>query len=401
MSAPKVSVIIPCYNVEKYLRECLDSVINQTLHEIQIICVNDGSTDTTLSILEEYALRDERIQIIDKANSGYGNSMNRGFDLAEGEYLGIVESDDFAESDMFETLYHAAIENDLDVVKSGYYHYSTSPQVNNVLDLTAVKIAGKKVFCPMTDFRDPGRKVNFFKAPAAIWSAIYRRDFIRDNHIRFNETPGASYQDIGFCFKVWVKAKRVQMLDTCLLHYRIDNSQSSVHNPGKMYCVCDEYAEIDRYLGDYPADRDAAMPVMLRIKYENYLWNYERLAEHLREEFLHRFYREFLQHQIDGTLDRKYFSWYDWDTLQKLLLDPDRFHEIHSRNLRGEVTPDFYDTHPEHRPIKSRCLYSVAEKIALAVKYVETTGVFDTSRLIWDKLKRKIAKRQAADKEKV
>lgn len=309
MSTPKVSVIIPCYNVEKYLRECLDSVVNQTLREIQIICVNDGSTDKTLSILEEYAGKDDRIRILNKANSGYGDSMNRGFDLAEGEYLGIVESDDFAEPDMFEKLYHAAVENDLDVVKSGFYQYSTVPQVSNVPDLSLAKIAGKDVFCPMTDFRDPGRKVDFFIATAAIWSAIYRTKFIRNNQIRFNETPGASYQDVGFCFKVWVKAKRVQILDACLLHYRIDNSQSSVHNPGKVYCVCDEYAEMDRFLGEYPEERALVMPVMIRMKYENYLWNYERLAEHLQQKFVHRFYREFWQHQEKGELCRSYFSW--------------------------------------------------------------------------------------------
>ncbi len=401
MSTPKVSVIIPCYNVEKYLRECLDSVVNQTLRQIQIICVNDGSTDGTLSILEEYAEKDERIQIINKANSGYGNSMNCGLDAAEGEYLGIVESDDFAELDMFETLYNVAVENRLDVVKSGFYQYSTVPQVSNVPERSVIKSAGKKVFCPMTDFRNPGRQANFFKATAAIWSAIYRRDFIRDNQIRFHETPGASYQDIGFCFKVWAKAKRVQILDTCLLHYRIDNSQSSVHNPGKVYCVCDEYAEIDRYIREHFADRNYVLPVMLRIKYENYLWNYERLAEHLQKAFIQRFYREFRQHQQDGTLDRKYFSWYDWNNLQKLLLDPGRFHEIHSKKIRGEAAPDFYDAYPEHCPIKPKFLYSVSEKMAVAVKYMETMGISDTFDLFLHKSKCRIVKRQSEEKENV
>ena len=104
MNTPKVSVVIPCYNVEKYLHQCLDSVVNQTLKELEIICVNDGSKDSTLAIIQEYAARDDRIRIVDKPNGGYGESMNRGFDLATGEYIGIIESDDYAELDMFEKL---------------------------------------------------------------------------------------------------------------------------------------------------------------------------------------------------------------------------------------------------------------------------------------------------------
>lgn len=98
---PAVSVLIPCFNVERYVRECLDSVVNQTLGDLEILCINDGSTDATPDILREYAARDARIRIIDKPNSGYGDSMNRGLDAASGEYIGIVESDDRAEPDMF------------------------------------------------------------------------------------------------------------------------------------------------------------------------------------------------------------------------------------------------------------------------------------------------------------
>ena len=105
MKNPKVSILVPICNVERYLRECLNSLVNQTLREIEIICINDGSTDSSLSIIREYERRDERIVVIDKPNSGYGDSMNKGIELARGEYIGIVESDDFASLNMFETLY--------------------------------------------------------------------------------------------------------------------------------------------------------------------------------------------------------------------------------------------------------------------------------------------------------
>lgn len=105
---PKISVLVPCYNVEKYLDECLISIANQTLSDIEIICINDGSTDGTLNVIKKYAKADKRFVVIDKENEGYGKTMNRGLDAATGEYVAIVESDDWIEPHAFETLYKGA-----------------------------------------------------------------------------------------------------------------------------------------------------------------------------------------------------------------------------------------------------------------------------------------------------
>ena len=104
----KVSIIVPAYNVEPYLVECMESITNQTLSDIEIICINDGSTDGTLNILKEYAARDERIILVDKENGGYGIGMNIGMSKATGEYIGIVEPDDFVPVNMFGDLYKIA-----------------------------------------------------------------------------------------------------------------------------------------------------------------------------------------------------------------------------------------------------------------------------------------------------
>ena len=108
----KVSVIIPVYNVEEYLEECMESVIHQTLKEIEILCVNDGSTDHSLQILEQYAKKDDRIRIISQKNGGYGKAMNQGLDAASGEYIGIVEPDDYVPLNMYEDLYRKAKETE-------------------------------------------------------------------------------------------------------------------------------------------------------------------------------------------------------------------------------------------------------------------------------------------------
>ena len=387
MRTPKVSVVIPCYNAQKYLRECLDSVVNQTLTELQIICVDDGSTDTTPMILEEYAQKDDRIKVITKANSGYGDSMNRGFDAAEGEYLGIVESDDFVELDMFEKLYNVAAKNRLDVCKAGYYQYSTIPEIKNNPVLTAVKLAGNKVFCPMDDFAAPGRQAEFFAATAAIWAGIYRKDFIRENSIRFNPTPGASYQDTGFAFKAWSKAKRVMFLNCCLLHYRVDNDMSSVHNAKKVYCICDEYEEIVRYLKNEPDYKERMLPLVVCSKYIGYLWNYERLAGVLQVEFLHRFFEEFTLHQQEGALNSAYFSRYYWNKLQMLLLDPDRYHDIHTRKLAGESVEDFYDAYPDHRPFRRKYVYLFMGALSAAEELLRESGPSGMLKLLASKVK--------------
>ena len=111
---PKISVIIPCYNVEKYLRECLDSVVNQTLKDIEIICVNDGSTDGTQKILEEYAQKDDRILLINKPNGGLSLARNTGMEKMRGEYVAFLDSDDWVDLDFYEKLYNAAKQNGAD-----------------------------------------------------------------------------------------------------------------------------------------------------------------------------------------------------------------------------------------------------------------------------------------------
>ena len=121
----KVSVIIPIYNVEKYLQECLDSVIDQTLKDIEIILVDDGSPDNCPRICDEYAQKDARIKVIHKENGGYGSAVNRGLEEATGEYIGIVEPDDYIDSDMYEDLYNIAQTNNADIVKSDHYTFST------------------------------------------------------------------------------------------------------------------------------------------------------------------------------------------------------------------------------------------------------------------------------------
>lgn len=290
----------------------------QTLDDIEIICVNDGSNDGTLAILESLAGEDERVRVIDKPNSGYGNSMNVGFDAARGRYIGILESDDFIKPDMFETHYCIAEENNLDVVKSNFYYYWSTP-------------IEKSVHCDLLEEREcnrvirPRDEMHIFFVKPSIWSAIYRTDFIRDKGIRFNETPGASYQDASFNFQVWLNAERVWFIRDAFLYYRQDNEKSSVNSPGKVYCVCDEYARMEGFLDEWddPEEAKRMKAVLVAMKYDTYLWNYERLAPDLAREFLDRFVAEMKAHEERGDIDLNEFRYDKREELGLLFKDPD------------------------------------------------------------------------------
>ena len=166
MNPVKVSVLVPICNVEKYLRECLDSLIHQTMRELQIICIDDGSTDSSPAIIEEYRQRDPRIEVITKPNSGYGDSMNKGLERARGEYIGIVESDDFAELEMFEKLYSLAKKHDADVVMSNYYRHLTGRHPSKDYLFHNLKN------CEFDQVFRPQEKPSVLFAAPSIWTAL-------------------------------------------------------------------------------------------------------------------------------------------------------------------------------------------------------------------------------------
>ncbi len=335
---PKVSVVVPVYNVEKYLRQCLDSIRNQTLKDIEVIVVDDGSKDSSGAIIDEYVAADSRFKVIHKPNSGYGNSMNRGFDAATGEYIGIVESDDYADDDMFEHLYETAVKYKADAVKSNFYmYYSAIEEKSTFFEALPRNLCGKP-FCPAKDMK-LNERVSFHNTKPSIWSAIYRADFIRENNIRFLETPGASFQDTSFTFKVFTRAKVMYCLYSAYLHYRQDNASSSVNSLGKVYCVCDEYDEISRYIAnDVPeAERKNLYAIMNRIKYDTYMWNLDRIADEFVPDFSKRMSEEYRASAKAGQLDKRLFEQWRWDTLQQVASSPVIFAEtfVEERKLRS------------------------------------------------------------------
>lgn len=276
----KVSIVVPCYNVESYINQCIDSIISQTLRDIEIICVNDGSKDHTLEILKEYASKDERIKLIDKQNSGYGDSMNMGMQAACGEYIGIVESDDFVDQRMFEVLYKVAHKHNADVVKSNFWLYWGETGKDELFEYFDKDECGFAIK-PSSYFAG-----GIFGRKPSIWSAIYRTNFLRENNISFLPTPGASFQDTSFTFKVFATCERMVCLYDAFLHYRQDNSSSSVNNLDKKAdFVLKEYDEIEEFILGDGANYDM-YPAFVVAFYDACIWAYEGLSAPLKYNFL-------------------------------------------------------------------------------------------------------------------
>ena len=188
---PLVSVLVPICNVEKYLDECLSSLQNQTLNDIEIICINDGSTDSSFEIMNKYASEDSRFVIIDKPNSGYGDSMNRGLEISRGKYIAILESDDFLDADALEFMVQQAEDNALDLFKCNFWLYWSSCDSSRLNRHDAYFPAMSQELIGMGVHR-PIDAPDAFWAKPSIWSALYRKDFLASNNISFLPTPGAS-----------------------------------------------------------------------------------------------------------------------------------------------------------------------------------------------------------------
>lgn len=316
---PTVSVLVPIYNVEAYLGQCLGSLVAQTFRDFEAICVNDGSTDGSRAIIQDFMDQDPRFRVIDKANSGYGASMNRGLAEARGAYVAILESDDFFEPDALEALVRAIKAGDAQVAKAAFWLYWSRP-------------APRRSYFPVVDLGWDGRTLCpreeapevFYRKPS-IWSALYRRDFLEAEGIRFLETPGASYQDAGFNYKVWLCADRAAFTTRAILNYRQDNEASSVNSSQKAYCVVDEYREMQRFLDAHPQVPPSMQGVLERMKYDSYMWNYARLSKDLRPSFVEAARQELSADLAAGKLDESRFDLVRRQELGLLLNDPARF----------------------------------------------------------------------------
>lgn len=218
----KLTIILPVYNVEKYLPQCLDAIITQNTPELEVICVNDGSTDRSPEILEEYARKDGRFRIITQANKGLSGARNAGLEEAQGEYVFFCDSDDWIEPDSCANLIESFNSERPDVILFKYQAYKEGRiLVSGRLD-PIVSLFGTKVFS-----RDEAL-TQLIKCCPSAWAKIYRTEFLSAHGLWF-VTDRNCIEDIPFWVDVLLQARRFQALDRILYTYRQDNPNSLCH----------------------------------------------------------------------------------------------------------------------------------------------------------------------------
>lgn len=350
MNRPKVSVIMPSLNVAKYIGECIESAINQTLKDIEIICVDAGSTDGTLEILEEYAARDSRIKLLKSPVKSYGAQMNMGFAAATGEFMAILETDDYILPETYEELYAIAQENNLDFVKSDFERFVGDADNRSFI---YAKMAYKDRYGVVIN---PSEEIEVFEAVMNTWTGLYRMSFLQQYGILHNETPGASYQDNGFWFQTFMYATRMMFVNKAYYKLRRDNPGSSVHSKGKVYTIFEEYDFIEKILIGNPEYIPVFMGMFCKKKYDNCIYHYNRIATEFRREYLARMQAEFSSAADKGYLSEKLFDREKWKELNMIISNPDRFYSL----TNGEYT---------------KKLYGAYKKVCSLFSYVSNYGI--------------------------
>lgn len=217
---PKVSVVVPVYNVEEYLEECLLSILNQTLSDIEVICVDDGSVDRSADILKEYAKKDNRIKIITQQNGKQGKARNAGVEISSGEYIGFVDSDDYIQANFYETLYNAAKKHNADIACTNIY------RKRKTLGSYKIKYEKEEVFENIED------KMSAAYVPSYnyVWNKIYKKDALIKSGVKFVE--GMFFEDIEYTIKVLYYLNKMVTVPNTGYIYR----ESNVSTVKKLVC---------------------------------------------------------------------------------------------------------------------------------------------------------------------
>ena len=312
MKEPKISVIVPVYNVEKYLPKCLDSILCQTFSNIEIICVNDGSTDNSRKILEEYKNKDSRIIIVDKKNGGLSSARNAGMKVAKGEFYSFIDSDDWIDSSMLEKLYKNITSLDTDISICAVHQFDEANQ----------KIDDSNPYYTLEYFDSSFDNKSFsyketkpfiMDVCVMAWNELYRRSLIDKCKAEFPD--GLIFEDGPFFFSIFFKTQKVSIVREFLYYYRVNRIGSIIQKAGKKFLHIIDVAEIMyNKIKDLP-DFDDIKYIFFRKKVEDFIYRFEHLNPKYKSAFVKKMKKEsslvneniFPPYMVKGRFKYNYF----------------------------------------------------------------------------------------------
>ena len=256
---PKVTIIVPVYNVEKYIERCLNNLINQTLKDIEILIINDGSPDNSIEICEKFAKNDTRIKIYSKENEGLGLTRNYGIDRATGEYISFVDSDDYVSTNMCEVLYDVAKRNDADIVYGGIYRDNNRGKVISepCVEKEVVWYGETEIKQLLLDFiaTEPECK-NDTIMEVSVWKALFKKEIFDKNNIRFVSERQFISEDVIFDIDFFLKSNCIVAIPDCVYYYCVnDDSLSKTFRDDRFKKVKILYDEVVKKLSDVYTDQ--------------------------------------------------------------------------------------------------------------------------------------------------
>lgn len=245
----KFSVIIPVYNVGKYLRDALNCLVNQTYSNFEAICVNDGSTDNSLEILKEYSNKDKRFVVITQENQGQGIARNKAIDIANGDYILFLDPDDLIETDTLEVLLQQIkAHKDVDIIQFDYITLTDNPRKNRIKSFKKqarkflkFNLKNNQIY-NWKDFQ----RLDLSNIGIAVWNKVYSSEFIKNNSIKF--APAKHGEDHIFSIKSTVLAKKILYINNVLYHYRIRSNSSAVKMSDDNFCIFENIKYVKDFL---------------------------------------------------------------------------------------------------------------------------------------------------------
>jgi glycosyltransferase involved in cell wall biosynthesis len=308
MRMPKVSIIMPSKNVASYIEKCLQSVLNQTLKDIEVLCIDAHSTDGTREIIRKYMEKDSRIKLFndDMGSSGYADNL--GLENAQGEYVAIVETDDYIKDVMMEVLYNQAKKYDLDYIRADLSVFIEPDQelisFDHIQSLDSLNIYDQII--------KPSDYPELLVLDGYMWKGIYKKKFIDDYKIRLNETKGAAYQDMGFFHQILYFAQRAMYIKESFYQYRRDNEYASVYSCNGLNMMLVEYGSIEKLNEKYKTKVEPFLSFYyykMFLQFRVYMEKTVISLEYSKvEEIIEKYKELFMKGLNDGYISQEVFG---------------------------------------------------------------------------------------------